>query len=122
MGQSWQAAFYRDFDNFPPDAQMGVLSTAYTAMRNEQPRHKAFHEACRDERWKDAAESGYWSGWHLDKIKGHQLMFRNAQVAKDTGDTNPTPTFPGTLISATYIEIDDTIKPYKQDIWAAADK
>ncbi len=122
LGQSWQGAFYRDFDTFPPDAQMGVLSTAYGGMYNKEPRHKAFHEACRDQRWNDAAESGYWSAWPLEKIQGHKLMFRNAQAAKDTGDTNPTPTFPGTLITATYYEADDTIKPYGQDIWTAADK
>jgi len=45
-------------------------------------------------------------------------MFRNAQVAKDTGDDNPQPAFPGTLTPDSY-EIDDTTRPYGQDIWKA---
>ena len=121
LRSGWQATYYGDFDSFPPDAQMGILSTSYGGMYNSKPVHHAFHTACRDQRWNDAAASGYWGGWMAEKIKGHQLMFRNAQVAKDTSDTNPTPAFPGTLTADIY-EIDDTIRPFGQDTWTAADK
>ena len=57
-------------------------------------------------------------GWEQVKIAGHKLMFKNAQAAKDAGDTNPNPSFPGTM-TATGYEVDDTIKPYGQNIWTA---
>lgn len=114
----WSADFYSDFDSFPPDAQMGVLSTAYGWWANKKPAEQAFNLACKQKDWKAAAESGRWDNWKPEKIRGHQLMFNNAQVAKDTGDTNPIPAFPGTLKADIY-EVDDTIKPYRQNIWKA---
>jgi hypothetical protein len=58
-------------------------------------------------------------GWlEARKIIGHKLMFNNAQAAKDTRDDNPQPAFPGTLTASGY-EIDDAIKPFRQNIWKA---
>ena len=115
----WMKDFYQDFDFFPPDAQMGCLSTAYGGMYNTKPAHQAFNQACKDQRWADAAESHYWDGWEPPKIAGHKLMFRNAQVVKDTRDSNPQPAFPGLLAADGSYEIDDQIRPYRQDIWKA---
>jgi hypothetical protein len=114
----WMKECYKDFDTFPPDAQMGCLSTAYGGMYNKTAAQQAYNQACKDQRWTDAADSGYWDGWNADKIAGHKLMFRNAQVVKDTKDTNPQPAFPGTLSADSY-EIDDRIQPYGQNIWTA---
>jgi hypothetical protein len=97
---------------------MGILSTAYGGMHNTKPGDIAFNKACQAQKWADARDSGRWTGWEPVKITGHKLMFSNAQVAKDTGDTNPQPSFPGTLTASGY-EVDDTIKPYGQNIWTA---
>jgi hypothetical protein len=110
---------YADFDSFPPDAQMGILSTAYGPWLNNTPAQKAFHLACKAQDWHAAAESGYWDGWTDEKRRGHKLMFENAQAAKDSGDQNPQPAFPGMLKTDGSYEIDDQIKPYRQDIWKA---
>jgi hypothetical protein len=117
--EGWMPQYFQHLDSFPPDAQMGCLSTAYGGMFNSSPAQIAYNEACRDRRWGDAAESGRWAGWRPEKIAGHRLMFKNAQVAKDTGDNNPQPAFPGTLTGGGSYEIDDTIRPFKQDIWKA---
>jgi len=114
----WRNDFFAQFTTFPPDAQMGVLSTAYGPFGNSTAAEIAFNNACKAQDWAAAADSGRWAGWRLEKVAGHKLMFRNAQAAKDMGDTNPQPAFPGTL-SADYYEIDDTIKPYGQNIWKA---
>jgi hypothetical protein len=110
---------YAAFDDFPPDAQMGILSTAYGLWSNSTPAQKAFHLACKAQDWHAAAESGYWDGWREEKRRGHKLMFENAQAAKDSGDLNPQPAFPGMLQADGSYEIDDQIKPYRQNIWKA---
>lgn len=112
----WRNTFFSQFETFPPDAQMGVLSTAYGSFGNRTTAEVAFNNACKTQDWAAAADSGRWDGWRPEKIAGHKLMFKNAQVAKDTKDTNPHPAFPGTLNADGY-EIDDTIRPYNQNIW-----
>jgi hypothetical protein len=112
----WSSTLFADFDSFPPDAQMGVLSTAYGWWENRTPEQKAFSDACNKQNWAAAATSGRWDGWEPPKIKGHKLMFANAQAAKDKGDNNPHPAFPGSLGADVY-EIDDQVRPYRQDIW-----
>jgi|ERR1700722_1637346 GH24 family phage-related lysozyme (muramidase) len=114
----WRNDFFSDFENFPPDAQMGVLSTAYGSLGNKSLAEVAFNNACKNQDWAAAANSGRWDGWRPEKIIGHKLMFNNAQAAKDTRDDNPQPAFPGTLTASGY-EIDDAIKPFRQNIWKA---
>jgi hypothetical protein len=114
----WRKDFFEQFETFPPDAQMGVLSTAYGGLGNSTPAEIAFNNACKIQDWTTAADSGRWNGWMPEKIAGHKLMFRNAQATRDMGDTNPQPAFPGTLNADGY-ELDDTIKPFGQDLWKA---
>jgi hypothetical protein len=116
--KDWEV-FYRNFDSFPPDAQMGILSTAYGSWANTSPQQNAFHSACQAQDWHAAAESGYWNGWLKEKRNGHKLMFENAQAAKDSNDKSDQPAFPGRLSTDGDYEIDDQIRPYGQNIWKA---
>jgi hypothetical protein len=112
--------FFANFDDFPPDAQMGLLSTAYGFLRDKTPEEQAFNRACKGLDWHGAAQSGRWTGWRPEKQRGHQLMFENAQVEKDRGYlTNSMPAFPGTLFADGSYDREDHIRPYGQDIWKA---
>jgi len=69
----WRKQFFEKFDSFPPDAQMGVLSTAYGGMYNSTPAQIAFNTACKNQEWATAAESGRWDGLGAAKNRGPQI-------------------------------------------------
>jgi hypothetical protein len=118
LNEGWRKEFYAQFATFPPDAQMGVLSTSYGPFGNKTSGEIAFNQACKALDWAAAAASGRWAGWRAEKIVGHKLMFTNAQAAKDSGDTNPQPAFPG-MLTASGFEVDDQVKPLGQNAWRA---
>jgi hypothetical protein len=114
--------FYKEFDKFPPDAQMGCVSRAFGRISDDTPRDKAFNRSVQAQDWRSAALNCVWRDWTAEKNGGHQLMFENAQAYVDAGqDGVDLPFFPGRFsveAGTMVLQTDDPRgHPYKQDIW-----
>lgn len=94
---------FEEFEKYPADAQLGVLSMIWCAgagQENYGPQKKdlrlhntwpKFTSACKRRAWKEMADSKHYKWQNIDakRDKATEQVFRNAQVVEDQLQTNP---------------------------------
>jgi len=70
--------YFGDFDNWPADAQMGLLGICWGIMPIPANGWHEFPKACRNRDWARAAAECRIKGAPDGRNRGHKLMFENA--------------------------------------------
>lgn len=74
--------YFGDFDNWPADAQMGLLGICWGIMPIPAFGWYKFPEACRTKDWATAAEQCRIKDAPTGRNQGHKRMFENAAIVE----------------------------------------
>ena len=80
-----QTPAFADLDNWPADAQLGLLAMAWALGPAFGPRWPKFSAACAAQDWRGAAAEAFSSDFAPRRHEVHLKLFENAAVSAETG-------------------------------------